>query len=237
MTLRRLDAEIAVADPKQRETLYKQRDQETKAYQGTVEELQRMFPEMAVAGRVTFRAVVSDLVVGHQNYYGNGDRKLVDKVFTATEIEWLLRQSVQVEARYRFSLNLAIIDCINGLYDPNFRQRFKPGVLRKIDAGARAAMEAAREAGGEKLVDLENGVLPGEGDEFKDFNDAECPHCRGRISSQAKRCPECQRVIVWKDSPEAKYAEWGFQPDTGHKTTLPESRAPDQFEPKSPVET
>jgi hypothetical protein len=202
MTLRRLDAEIAVADPKQREPLYKQRDQETKAYQSTVEELQRMFPEMAVAGRVSFRGVLSDLIVGHQDYYGNGDRKLMDKVFTATEIEWLLRAAVQVEARYRFSLNLAIIDCINGLYDPNFRSRLKPRVLKQLDAAAKAVLDAGRAASGEKLVDLENGVMPGEGDDFEDFNDADCPHCGGRISSQAKRCPECRRVIVWKSVPD-----------------------------------
>ena len=235
MTLRRLDAEIAVADPKQREPLYKQRDQETKAYQGTVEELQRMFPEMAVAGRVSFRGVISDLVVGHQDYYGNGDRKLMDKVFTATEIEWLLRAAVQVEARYRFSLNLAIIDCINGLYDPNFRPRLKPRVLKQMDAASKAVLDAGRAASGEKLVDLENGVMPGEGDDFEDFNDADCPHCGGRISSQAKRCPECRRVIVWKDGPEAKCAEGEFEPDNGQKTTVIEG-TPDRFETKSPVE-
>jgi DNA-directed RNA polymerase subunit RPC12/RpoP len=199
MTLRRLDAEIAVADPKQREPLYKQRDQETKAYQNAVEDLQRMFPEMAVAGRVSFRGVISDLVVGHQDYYGNGDRKLMDKVFTATEIEWLLRAAVQVEARFRFSLNLAIIDCINGLYDPNFRPRLKPRVLKQMDAASKAVLDAGRAASGDKLVDLENGVMPGEGDDFEDFNDADCPHCGGRISSQAKRCPECRRVILWKE--------------------------------------
>jgi DNA-directed RNA polymerase subunit RPC12/RpoP len=158
-----------------------------------------MFPEMAVAGRVSFRGVISDLVVGHQDYYGNGDRKLMDKVFTATEIEWLLRAAVQVEARFRFSLNLAIIDCINGLYDPNFRPRLKPRVLKQMDAASKAVLDAGRAASGDKLVDLENGVMPGEGDDFEDFNDADCPHCGGRISSQAKRCPECRRVILWKE--------------------------------------
>ena len=195
MTMRRLESEIAVADPKQRAALYEQKAAEVRDYKASIEELQRMFPEMAVAGKVSFRAVVSDLVLAHQDYYGNADRQLVDKVFTVTEIEFLTRTSAQVEARYRFSLNLAIVACINGLYDPNFRQRFKPKVLKLIDAGFRAGMEAARAAQREKLVDLENGVLPGEGDEFEDFYDAECPHCGGRISAKARRCPECRKVI------------------------------------------
>jgi len=56
-------------------------------------------------------------------------------------------------------------------------------------------MEVAWAAENEKLLDLENGVWPGEGDEIEDFNDAECPHCGGRISSQAKRCLECRRTV------------------------------------------
>jgi hypothetical protein len=195
MTMRRLESEIAVADPKQRATLYEQKSREINEYKTAIAELQQMFPEIAVAGKVSFRAVVSDLIVANRDYYANADRQLVDKVFTVTEIEFLTRSSEQLEARYRFSLNLAIVDCINGLYDPNFRPRFKPRVLKLIDAGFRAGMEAVRAAQPEKLVDLENGVLPGEGDEFEDFNDAECPHCGGRISSQAKRCPECRKAI------------------------------------------
>jgi len=195
MTMRRLESEIAVAEPKQRGSLYEQKSREVNEYQVAIADLQKMFPEMAVAGKVSFRAVVSDLIVAHQDYYANADRQLVDKVFTATEIEFLTRTSEQLEARYRFSLNLAVVECINGLYDPNFRTRFKPRVFKLMDAGFRAAMEAAKAAEPEKLVNLEDGVLPGEGDEFEDFNDAECPHCGGRISSQAKRCPECRRTI------------------------------------------
>jgi hypothetical protein len=200
MTLRRLDFEIAVAEPKQRDALYKQREAERRAYSEAADELQKMFPEMAVAQRMTFRAVISDLAVGHRDYYASngGERKLVDKVCTAAELEWLFRRSVQVEARHRFSLHLAIIECINGLCDPNFRQRFKPNTLKLVDAASRSAVAVVRESLGEKLVDLENGVMPGEGDDFDDFNDAECPHCGGRISAQARRCPECRTVIVWK---------------------------------------
>ena len=193
--LRRLEAEIAVAEPKSRGALYDQQSELTKGYQAAIDELQRMFPELAVAGKVSFKATFSDVIRSHLDYYGNGDRRLVDKVHTVMEMEYLLRTSQQVEARYRFGLNLAIIDNISGMTDPNFRPRFKHRTLKLADAGFRAGVEAARSSMREKVVDLENGVLPGEGDDFEDFNDAECPHCGGRISSQATRCPECRKQI------------------------------------------
>ena len=193
--LRRLEAEIAVAEPKSRGALYDQQSELTKGYQSSIDELQRMFPELAVAGKVSFKATFSDVIRSHLDYYGNGDRRLVDKVHTVMEMEYMLRTSQQVEARYRFGLNLAIIDNISGMTDPNFRPRFKHRTLKLADAGFRAGVEAARSSMREKVVDLENGVLPGEGDDFEDFNDAECPHCGGRISSQATRCPECRKQI------------------------------------------
>ena len=198
LTLRRLEAEIAVAEPKSRGALYEQRSEQVKEYQSSIEELQKMFPELAVAGKVSFKATISDLAKSHLDYYGNGDRRLVDKVHTVMELEYLLRTSAQVEARYRFGLNLAIIDNINGLTDPNFRPRFKHPTLKLADAGFRAGVEAMRATMREKVVDLENGVLPGEGDDFDDYNDAECPHCGGRVSSQASRCPECRRALHWE---------------------------------------
>ena len=193
--LRRLEAEIAVAEPKSRGALYDQQSDLTTGYQTSIDELQRMFPELAVAGKVSFKATFSDVIRSHLDYYGNGDRRLVDKVHTVMEMEYLLRTSQQVEARYRFGLNLAIIDNISGMTDPNFRPRFKHRTLKLADAGFRAGVDAARSSMREKVVDLENGVLPGEGDDFEDFNDAECPHCGGRISSQATRCPECRKPI------------------------------------------
>ena len=189
--LQRLESSIAVASTRDQDRLFEQKDKLSAAYQASVEKLQKMFPEMAVAGKVSFRGVVSDLIVAHRDYYANGDRRLVDKVFTATEIEFGLRSSLQVSARHRFSLSVAIAECIHHLYDPEFRTAFKPSVLKKIDAGFRAAVEAAREAQHEPVVDLEKGVMPGEGDQFEDYNDARCPECDAGISSAANKCPHC----------------------------------------------
>jgi hypothetical protein len=191
--LRRLETEIATAASKNRDRLYEQKGALEEAYQEQVAQLQKMFPEMQVAGRVTFRGVISDLILAHQDYYARADRRLVDKVHTATELEFLMREAnagaERVGPRLRFGLNVAITEAIHGLYDPNFRRQIKPGVLQKIDAAMQAALVAAREAQGEAVVDLEKGVRPGEGDDFPDLNDRECAQCH-RFIAQAQ-CPHC----------------------------------------------
>jgi hypothetical protein len=99
------------------------------------------------------------------------------------------------QPRYRFSLNVAIVEAIHGLHDPDFRTQFKPGVLKMLDEGLRSGIEAVREAQREPVVDLERGVLPGEGDDFEDFNDAVCTKCGKRISSSLEKCPHCQERL------------------------------------------
>jgi hypothetical protein len=194
--LRRMEAEIATASPKQRPALYEQKAALAKEYGSAIERLQEMFPELAVAGRQTAVGTYSALIMAHQDYYGQGDRRRVDGIHTATELEFLLRSSHQVEARYRFGLNLAIIDAINGIWDPEFRPRIKPSTQKRLTEIARAVIKDVRDHGGESVVDLEDGVMPGEGDEFEDFLDARCPHCGAGISSSARRCPECRRQVT-----------------------------------------
>jgi hypothetical protein len=199
---RRLDSEIALAPSKDREKLYDRKQELAASYGEQVEKLQEMFPEMKVAGRVSFRGTVSDLIVAHRDYYANADRRLVDKVSTAAEIEFQLRTSAQQrQPRYRFSLNVAIVEAIHGLHDPDFRTQFKPGVLKMLDEGLRSGIEAVREAQREPVVDLERGVLPGEGDDFEDFNDAVCTKCGKRISSSLEKCPHCQERMKAEGGP------------------------------------
>ena len=61
LQLRRMEAEIAVAEPKSRGALYDQQAKQTKEYREAIDKLQKMFPELAVAGKVTFKGTISDL--------------------------------------------------------------------------------------------------------------------------------------------------------------------------------
>ncbi len=136
-----------------------------------LEKLEGMFPEMGgVAGRVSFRAVISELNKGYRDYYGNSDNRLVNKIHTAAEMEVELRQSQQdPQARLRFGLNVAIIEAVQGLFDPNWRPKFKHAVLRKLDAAAKKAVDEARLASGEALVDLE---ADGPGGEYPELEES-----------------------------------------------------------------
>ena len=169
--LRRLEAEIAVAGPKARETLYDRKKTLSREYAEGVERLETMFPNLATANQETFRHTVSDMVVAMRDYYAHADRQRIDGVFTANEIEFMTRESLQVGARYRFDLTVAIMAAVHGLFDPDVAPLFKPAVLRKVQAAAKAALDLARQEAGQPLVDLENGVRPGEGDDFEDFRE------------------------------------------------------------------
>ena len=193
--LRRLEYEIAVSPSNRRDKLLELQQRLTKDYNTAIEKLQEMFPDLAVAGRITFRAVLSDVIIAHRDYYARADRRLVDKVFTASEIEFQLRTSLQLGAQHRFSLGLAIVENIHGMYDPEFRSQFKPSTLKKIDAMTKAAREAARELQHEPVVDLERGVSPEDPDQFDDFHDEQCGEqlkdgttC-GKWHPSGKKCP------------------------------------------------
>ena len=138
------------------------------------DQLESKFPEMAMAGRQSFRAVISDLNLAHRNYYGHNDRRLWDKVHTAAEIQFLLRQSVQLpNARYRLGWTLAVVEAMHGLYDSNFRSQLRKQDLKKLDLGFKRGVEEARRETSEPLVNLESGIMPGEGDDFADFSTGE----------------------------------------------------------------
>ncbi|HUE37529.1 MAG TPA: hypothetical protein VMO20_09075 [Candidatus Acidoferrum sp.] len=173
--LRRLQMEMTILSPSSKrwqELLAAKNDIEVRR-ETQLEKLQEMFPESSLAGKVSFRAVISELIQAHREYYANGDRMLIDKMFTHAEIEVLLRQSVQQpQPQYRFGLAVATIQAMNNLYDPNYRSRVKLSVFKKMDAAFRHAVNDVREELREPLVNLEEGVEPGEGDDFPDLQES-----------------------------------------------------------------
>jgi hypothetical protein len=172
--LSRLQDEMSVLTPgmKEFDKLDRRKaDLETR-FQKQQEKLQEMFPDLNVAGRTSFRQVISSIFAAEQEFYGDRNNARRDALFTAAELQVLLRQSVQNPApQYRFSTQLLVVEAVHGLYDRNFRSALekKPGLLKRIDAAVRAAIEATRQALNEPLVDLENGVTPEEGDNYDDL--------------------------------------------------------------------
>lgn len=125
-------------------------------YQEQLIKLNEVAPWMgAVSGKQGFVGAVSDLVKAHQEYYAEGTNALADGIFAATEIQVLMRRSLQVpEPQYRCGLVVHLNAAKAGLFDPQWRSKFKPAQLRKLDEAWRAASVAAGEA--EVLPDLES---------------------------------------------------------------------------------
>ncbi len=166
LQLRRIEEEVCRIPATERayEKLQGTKRQLEETFQVQLTKLGEMFPEFGdVANKVSFRACIADLFAGRRDYYAKGDNRLMDRVRTAAELEVDLRQSVQdPEVRHRAGLNVYIIESIAGLHDPNWRSQLKPSVLGKLDKGFKAAVNAAREAANEPLVDLEKDGQAGE---------------------------------------------------------------------------
>ena len=172
--LHRFDAEMMMLMPNtpKWKTMAGDRQKIEEQFQSQLTQLKNDFPELGVAGRVTMHAIVSDMNLAHRQYYGHGENKLWDGVHTAAEIVFMNRTSAQLPVpRYRLSWQIMVAEARHGLYDPNFRSMLKKSDLKKLDRGYQRGVEEARLEDGEKLVDLERGVIPGEPgcDEFTDL--------------------------------------------------------------------
>jgi hypothetical protein len=151
-------------------SLQKTRAQLQTNYSTRLDQLQEMFPEMGVAGKVAFKAILSDLFMGYTKAIASGDFKLLDRVRTAAEISVDLRQSVQVPVvKHRLGQTLYIIEAMHGLFDPNWRTKLKPGFLRKMDTGFAESVDRVRRESNEALVDL---MKEGPGGEYQDDAEA-----------------------------------------------------------------
>lgn len=153
------------------QVLNQQKASFSKAYQAQMEDLQSKFPELAIAGDQSFHGTVSDLMLAQRQYYASngGDNRLINKFCTALEMQWMLRQAVQRPASLSYARAAVVVEACNGIYQPEFRSRFKPAELKILDGGARGFMDAARQILNEPVVDLARGVNPDEPDQFPDF--------------------------------------------------------------------
>lgn len=131
-------------------------------YQKQIEQIKKLCPWAgAVAGDYAFAGLMSDVTKAIQDYEARGDTRLVDGIFTATEILIECRRSVQAPApRYRAGLVLFANAAKAGLFDPRWESPFEPAALKKIDLAWQAACVAASEA--ERLPDLASDGSAGE---------------------------------------------------------------------------
>jgi hypothetical protein len=170
--LRRLQDEMMPLSPSSAKfkQLQKTKEEIESQYSDQIDRLQSKFPELGIAGRVSFRACVSDLNLAHRSYYGRKDNRLWDKIHTSSEIIFLTRTSAQLPSpRYRLGWSVAVVEAMHSLYDPNFRTQLRRSDLKKLDLGFKRGVEEARRETGEKEPDIETGVMPGDGDDFMDF--------------------------------------------------------------------
>lgn len=140
-------------------------------YREQVEQIDNKVPWLgAIAGKLAFKGVVTELTEGIRRYKAGKGTELIDGIFTATEVQVMLRRSVQApEPMYRAGLSVFLAASRAGFWDPNWRGQFSARQLKAIDAGWKGAMagEQAAEEGGEKLTDLEADGPAGEYEELK----------------------------------------------------------------------
>lgn len=142
-------------------------------YQDLLKQIREICPWAgAIAGKFAFTGVMSDVTKAIQEYMSRNDTRLVDGIFTATEVLVECRRSAQApEPRYRAGLVIYLNAAKAGLWDPNWKPPFEFPVLRRIDAAWKACMVAAGDdtgvlADGQKTPDLEQDGPAGEYDEL-----------------------------------------------------------------------
>jgi len=134
-----------------------------RSYQDALTQLKVICPWAgAVAGKHSFQGVLSDVTQAIQEFAGKGDTRLVDGIFTMTEILVECRRSTQMpEPRYRAGLVVFLNAAKAGLWDPNWnpgragQAYMTPGQLKKLDGAWKAALVAAGDEEGEAAPDLE----------------------------------------------------------------------------------
>lgn len=127
-----------------------------KSYNELIEKILDLFPAASnIAGKQALQPVISTITRAIQEFHSRNSTRLVDGIFTATEVQVECRRSAQSpEPRYRAGLVLYLNAARAGLFDPQWKPPFTASQLKKIDAAWKAAYIAAAEQEGEPLPDL-----------------------------------------------------------------------------------
>lgn len=134
------------------------------SYQEQLEALQELAPWFNVTGRqVTVTGAIGELIAAVQEYEARGDSRLMDGIFTALEIQVLMRSSQQIpEPQYRAGWVTYVNESRQFLWEPNARSQFKQTDLARLDHAWKAAAQKFNEESGTPLPDLESDGPEGE---------------------------------------------------------------------------
>lgn len=108
-------------------------------------------------------ACISEFIRADQEWTATGNRVRIDDIFTALEIQILLRASVQQpEPMYRPGWVMAVRDAMENLQNPHYKRMLPDAYFKVLDDGLRTAHALAVERGLIKLIDLEDDTEKGE---------------------------------------------------------------------------
>ncbi len=108
-------------------------------------------------------ACISELIRADQEWTANGNKLLADGIFTALELQVLLRASVQMpEPMYRPGWVMAVLDARENLQNPHYKRALPDEYFQVMDDALRQTHALAVERGLIKLIDLEDDSPKGE---------------------------------------------------------------------------
>jgi hypothetical protein len=112
----------------------------------------------AIAGKYSFKGALAEVTEAIQQYQADGSHELVDGIFASTEIQVLLRRSVQApDPQYRAGWVMHALAAKTNLWNPKWVNTIPRSVLQKLDRGFKEAIKAAGQETGETLPDLQHG--------------------------------------------------------------------------------
>lgn len=123
------------------------------------DQLREICPEIrAKEAKLNFAGVFSEIIEAVRKYRAEGNNEIVDGMFTALEIQVLMRSSQQAEGRVQYRPD--IVACVNearrALWDPKFSSRLDPRTLSLFAAGFHRGVAEFTLATGLALPDLES---------------------------------------------------------------------------------
>jgi hypothetical protein len=157
LQLRRIDDEMVLMTPTG-DKYWKSQEKKSKleaVYQRQLGDLEKLCPNFkATAAKVQIKGVFSEVVEAYLRYKRDRKNDVVDGLFTALELQCMMRDAEEHGVRYRPSISMMVIEARAHLWDPKWAYKFPNELLALMDAGFREGFEKLQEKAGLKKVRL-----------------------------------------------------------------------------------